>query len=221
MGSQCCTLQSCHQHACSSSLMLPGGSALDMMKRQKLCMHWFIFRTGAIIVTASVKVLFARLINSDLRVCFLVFATFRSVYALVGHRIYVCMCVHWGQGGYWFEYDRMIKVLRNWRFWPLGGAEHQFTVSVDVKAVGGFALTLPILWINVFMSPYRLSHWFFFFFSPRERATRAAVSHTILLRRFFSSSSFFFFLAVSLRVADASAGRTPASKCLDEEPATR
>lgn len=119
MGSQCCALQSCHQHACSSSLMLPGGSALNMMKRQKLCMHWFIFRTRAIIVN-SLSQVSGSAFNS-LRLAFCAFVSgFRNVLQCVCTRRppYICIYVRtWGEGaGYWFEYDRVIKVLRNWRF---------------------------------------------------------------------------------------------------------
>lgn len=116
MGSQCCTLQSCHQHACSSSLMLPGGAALDMMKRQKLCMHWFIFRTGAIIVTASVKFLFARFSNSDLRVCFWFSRRFAAcMHSSATVYMYVCAYIG-GQRG-----DIGLNTIAWLKFWEIGG----------------------------------------------------------------------------------------------------
>lgn len=41
-----------------------------------------------------------------------------------------------------------------------GGAElHQVGVSLGDKAVGGFALTLPILGINVFLCRHIVSHF--------------------------------------------------------------
>lgn len=126
--------------------MLPCGFALNMFKRQKLCIHWFIFRTEGSID--------------------FIHSTPERIYWV--NAVYSCstnlnlFVPEEGQTIHWITKKGrcFVEVVSAAVLGAAGGAElRQAGVSLGDKAVGGFALTLPILGINVFLCRHIVSHF--------------------------------------------------------------